>query len=72
MVFYKSDSVNGGFHKTGGTPKLAGWFFEGKIPIYQWMMTGGTPYFRKPPDMMIEAGDVRNLSVWGFAGEDGK
>ena len=35
-----------------GYPKLAGWFISGKIPIYKWMMTRGTPYFGKPPYLL--------------------
>ena len=36
-----------GFHKWG-YPKIAGLYW--KIPL-QRMMTGGYPYFRKPPDI---------------------
>ena len=38
--------ICGGFHGYGGTP-IAGWFIR-DIPV-KWMMTRGTPYFRKPP-----------------------
>ena len=37
----------GAFLSQGGTP-IAGWFLSWKIPR-KWMMTGGTPNFRKPP-----------------------
>ena len=32
-----------------GYPKLAGWFRR-ENPIYKWMITRGTPHFRKFPE----------------------
>ena len=31
-----------------GVAPIAGWFISWNIPL-KWMMTGGYPYFRKPP-----------------------
>ena len=41
---------DGGFHSHGGTP-IAGWFFWEKIPIYKWMIKGGTAHDIGNPHM---------------------
>ena len=50
--------IYGGFHFW--VPKN-GWFI-GKMP-WKWMMTGGTPHFRKPPYSNIEYVELCRCSV---------
>jgi len=53
-----------GFHQWG-YPKLAGWVISWKIPIYKWMMTGGTPI---SGNLHINNGNINNThgDIWGY------
>jgi len=45
--FMKFDGEYRGIRINGKSP-IAGWF-RMEHTIYKWMITGGYPYFRKPP-----------------------
>ena len=62
---------HGAFHGHGATP--TGWFLLEKIPL-KWMMTGGTPIFRKPTHRTFYfyffVGCVSRWQIWLIARYD--